>query len=741
MRKVVNYKGKDYYSFREFQEIHPHTKYIDQRKEFLDSVFCFHAHRLITKETWEAYEKALYYDDMYSKSAAGARLLGDWYHSYWDEDAERMLMNCIPYEKNNEMIYFSKQEVDDLDNISGLLSKITGLNLISYYDLIRYHNKNRLLHADLLILSEYHIDYLYPRRRIVDVEGWKAIRVNNKSPFEEFKDLLEASTPIDFWNNYFDGSVMYGETLSVLREFYVYKINASASAKRDRLAKEYVSLCYDFYNCLSCEIYLYSNQEIKLFLEDHPKFAKSKYIIQFIEFVRNKYDGFLSGVNDFRMQANNTRPDYQEAIYTAEEFTLIYDAAIDYTKHIQKAYEDYTYAQYWLVVLLLVSNFIRTSDIINVPIIEYPYEFQYGYFLHNKIQLHEAQAICNFFEITAGNIKINKSGEKKKIRFLQDQIEAVAIALSICNEHAKEKKLPRLFSISAIQPDRIYAKMGEPFYDVGNRKMNYTLATYFEETGNEASEYRRDVYRLLSFMRGHKTKDLMLPSQTTLIYIKAANQDLSPSEIAYHTISRGAFGWLYHLMLNYAEDKYESLDEETKNIKKLRTKYNPQNMEVLAEYLLHEQQIRRNVLEQLKFFNKGQIRDFLYNMGNSLTVKNNRDFPCILGKNCPRKGGDCAFCEYSIKTTHSLGIYRDEINRIINVLQTTNNQTEIKKNMYLIFKILLVIKEFKQEFDEYDKDYLSAYIDIKEIVQKLDAMPTSFIYMLEEVLNGESNQE
>ena len=81
-------------------------------------------------------------------------------------------------------------------------------------------------------------------------------------------------------------------------------------------------------------------------------------------------------------------------------------------------------------------------------------------------------------------------------------------------------------------------------------------------------------------------------------------------------------------------------------------------------------------------------------------------------------------------------LYRDELYKLIDSLQNTTNVAVIQKNMYLLFKILMIIKDFKDEFDDYDKDYINAFIDMQYIKTKLDALPVSYSTMLGDVLNN-----
>ena len=502
------------------------------------------------------------------------------------------------------------------------------------------------------------------------------------------------------------------------------------AVNREAVAKQNIILFHRFYKYLKKEIFYYNVKEIQKLME---RFATNRNIIQFIDFVRQENENFLKEYIELRMKDNNQKADYQDIIYSADKFAEIYEAAIDVNIHLKKAKQDDVYAQYWLSVLLLLTNFIRQGDILQTPILELP--LQYNMEKVDKITLKDAEIICHFFTVTAKNIRINKNNGKKTIHILQDQMPALASAIILCNEWAKKRKRYKMFSIKSLNSERIYNKLGYPFTDNKNRKMNYTLATYFEETGENGARYRSEVYQLLSYMRGHKQKNALTPSETTLIYIKSNNKDTSVTNIGYHTSVRGAFGWMYHLLLAYTGDEL-TIENETERILDLQQKYNPNEIEKISEYLLNEKQIRKEVLGRVSKFSKGQIKEFLFSIGNASTFKLYKELPCIYNKYCPKKTKNCIYCEYSIKTTHSMLLYRDELYKLIDSLQNTTNVAVIQKNMYLLFKILMIIKDFKDEFDDYDKDYINAFIDMQYIKTKLDALPVSYSNMLGDVLNN-----
>ena len=239
-------------------------------------------------------------------------------------------------------------------------------------------------------------------------------------------------------------------------------------------------------------------------------------------------------------------------------------------------------------------------------------------------------------------------------------------------------------------------------------------------------------------MRGHKVNGPMSVSNTTAIYIKAANKDQSISNMSYHATQRGAFGWLYHVLLDYTNEKFDSLEEETNRILELQNRYTPENMEDLSEFVINDTEERVRVLNQLKQFDRNRIKEFLSIIGLPGTFKTMQALPCIMGKHCNKTGNACLYCEFSIKTINAIRIYKNELYTIIERLSDEIDDNCIKKYMYLAYKILLVIKDIRMEFGT---EYLASYIDMVDIKAKMDSLPKKSTALLQEVLDGNSEHK
>lgn len=730
MKKTLNIHGKNYFLLSEFIDLHPSHRNIYQRKEMAKRVLSFWGNSYIDKETWIELERLIEIDKEYYYPTNIEEKYG-----YNIANFENRVLNVFKMmgvtESDGNTTYYKRDIVDKYKNASELYTDYFHTNVVCGFDLIRYHNseENRLYHKGNLLISGFHLQFIYPKERQVYLNNELCILVDIKDAYKEFEYRCKNSTELDYLENYFGKDLKYAKTYSLIHDFYIDTINHSNSFNRETKATQLVQLFWYLYSLLSKELFEYDEKEIKELIFNDHKLSNNKVIIHFLNYVQENYPLFLPDVVDMRVEAKNKKSDYDGIIMPEEEFAEIYSAAIDVNRHVQNAYNDYAYAQYWLYVLLLLSNFSRSCDIKSLSILDIPLEYEWGAFCNEEISKTDAEIICNEYETKAKNELIQKNLQQKRLYFLEEQKPAVAVAIIICIGHAKRRNIRKIFSSkNSYGTKRIYEKLGEPFEEISNKKLNYTLATFFEGTGSDSDNYRYNVYRELSIMRGHKLKGPLDRSNTTLIYIKHFNEDLAVSKMSLHSFQRGPFGWIYHVMLVYAGEKYKDLSEETERINEIQRIFRPSDIESISEFIIEEDKERAEILKYLKKMDRERIRVFLRNLGINGTFKTRPDLPCIFAKNCPRIGMNCLYCEFSIKTIHAVHTYKSELESVFNVLENSDNTVLLKKGMYLLYKILRVFQELRIE---YSAEYVNAFIDMDAIKKRMMNLPASTLKLLE----------
>lgn len=733
MKRILNYHGIDYYDVNDLLQLHPTQSYICERKNIASKLFTFHGKKYATQETIEDICMQIDLAENYYSKFNVETIFNC--QGEYEDVLSPVLSKILDPKRYNGELYFKKSDIDKYHSLSELYSEYAGRNVVTAKELVRYHNSTRMYYMGNLYISQKHLDFLYKKSEQIFVNGQVCIEYKINA-LNDFEKRCCCSNEITCFDIYFDGRYNFPITMKLMKDYYRGVINKSTASNRQRTATSHIHMIDVFFAQLTKEIIYYTYEEIINNIFCNPLLITNKMIIGFLGYVKKKDDNFIPEIEELYLRSNNSSKFDSRQIYTPEQFAAIYDECLNINRHVENAYNDHAYAQYWLYIMLQLSNFIRSEDILNLPIFDLAKEYEWGYFCDHKMSEAEAHNICNICEIKAKNILIGKTQEKKRVYITTEMYIPLAISIVICNGHAKKRKLKSMFSCSkSISGNRIYQKMGEPFFQISNHKMNYSLATYFEQTGNEAEEYRSQVYTYLSYMRGHQINNPLAVSNTTMIYIKAANHDQNISNMSYHATQRGAFGWLYHLLLDYANERFDSLDEETRRIRELQKRYSPDDMEKLSEFVINNLDERMRVLNQLRQPSRENIQLFLSQIGMPGTFKTIQDLPCIMGRFCTKTGNACVYCEFSIKTVNALRIYKKELYNIIEKLSNEKYDNNIKKYMYLAYKILIVLKDVRSEFGA---EYLSSYIDMEDIKDRMNLLPEKHTLLLKEVLSGDS---
>ena len=191
---------------------------------------------------------------------------------------------------------------------------------------------------------------LFPAESLVNIHGNIAVRCS--VPIDV---LLESCSKVSLANildnmlSPLNPSMI--NTLALMRKFYNNKMNASDSPRIYNVAMQYAAPLYKAYTHLNKEIYDYSEAELKANILG-KSWCNNKTVMQFLQFVKENVDnGFGTGLT-FVYRAiyqKNVRPD----IYSYEEWSELYDYLTDLSLHVEEAYEDRIYAQYWAIMLVL----------------------------------------------------------------------------------------------------------------------------------------------------------------------------------------------------------------------------------------------------------------------------------------------------------------------------------------------------------------------------------------------------
>ena len=697
-------------------------------EDFSDYIFDFHGRKYISLSNAQNIEKHLViyrnnYDSKYVVRKYDIRL----------SEELSMIKRHIKNIKYQGEIYFDKNEIDKYNSLTDFYKDVLGVNVIPASELVKHYNsrKERIFFLDNLQLTESALKLLYGHNERISISGRLFIKMY-ENVYDDFEERCKTFGEKEFFYNYLSPKKEARVTWELMKDFYFSELNHCTSPSRNKLFIKILKIFAEIYDLLDKELYLYDIDWISNYILSNSTYINHGQVVKLLNTIKKKYPSFCPEIKgEFVRRANNWRTQYKKEILDAKKFAMIKIEAINIDRHLFSALQDYYYAQSWLYVLVLLSNFWRSSDVLSLEPIDSYQNINNEYLYDNRLTLVESSKICNNFEICAKKILIKKNLKKRRVYIPEDHKQALATALVICSNFAREKKLKTIISC-AFDCNRLFNKLGEPFSYLNGRIMNYTLATYFEAEGeSEGGKYRSEVYDYISIMRSHKRKNSLDHSEVTQTYIQSQCCE-EVEEISFHLSQRGGFGWMYHVLLNLSGIEFDSMGEETDYIVALQRKYDPQAIESIAQYIYFEASERKNILEQIRKWDRAEISSFLKNCGTIGTYKQSPDLPCIMGNNCPNVGRKCTLCQWSVKTIHSMMIFSEEIDETIKEIENTENTNTIKKYAFQLVRLLRVVLEFERE---YGKDYVSVFVDMDKIKEKLKEMEIKKLKIIGELKN------
>ena len=247
-------------------------------------------------------------------------------------------------------------------------------------------------------------------------------------------------------------------------------------------------------------------------------------------------------------------------------------------------------------------------------------------------------------------------------------------------------------------------------------------------------------YSLSTYLRSHKLRSDYELSDTTTQYIYATNTDGSPENMALHLFRRGEFGWLYNSMVKIAtSDRKLTLEEMTSNIELIRDAFSPVALENLASYLLIDYTERSSVINELLSKSKDEIWNILFALNRGEMPSKEESIDCLMYNGLNHQcayifESNCLGCRYKIPTNYMLTTVNDRLQSIIDKLEQTNDTDYIQrqKYTYLIVKLLGILSEAKIEFKKFDDDYISSFVNLKELKEKINFLEKNkFLSILE----------
>lgn len=652
-------------------------------------------------------------------------------------NVEEILDHLLTPEVHDDIVYYPVTEVDELaakistsaSPISDIMSMCAGHDLYYVMDLWR-------------LSSDRKIDIFGVRNPLVS-DGLFAFSSENREEVYDnlcvrrlgsMNDMLQICSRVgvdQLFSNFIQQDKDKQKTFDLMRKFYIEKANLSESPNLFKIAKSNIKILASCYNSLSKEIFDYTEDEV--INEILPaSYSNNKIVIHFFQYVQSNLSGKFAPNTKFIYRADYN-PSAHKDLYSIDEWNSLYDYLCDIDIHINNAYNDRLYSQYWFTMLCYLTSALRFSDIRSLPSLGLDdTRFIHKYALINDpLTSSEAATIVQTVKAIFESSVTVKTGAPEHFYYTLDLLEPIGTAAAILEYHRIREDDNRLFTISEIMADRVSLRFKDIPLEFQTTKATKTLLS-FVHAANQQQTNGNNALFLVSTMRAHSMQNGF--SNTTQIYLQEANLQGDPSSIATFVCERGVFGWLYLNMLQFITGKISSFDQATTQVQMLRSKLNPVMLEQLSGFLQHAEEEQKAVLASLNHYTKGDISHFLQSIGTPQAASGSDTCFCIVGNYCSKMRCNpdaCLTCPCSLKTTFGLSSISSRLLNDLQILEHTDPADTVKRQRltYQIQTMLLVVMDAKDWFAKYDKHFINAFVNIPEIGRLFKQIPDA-IFLL-----------
>lgn len=468
---------------------------------------------------------------------------------------------------------------------------------------------------------------------------------------------------------------------------------------------------------LKKDIFLYNDDEIEKLLEDATN-DLYKYFGDFLTFflawLRNKTK--TSYFKDYIM-SNRFSMDIQNEAYDMDTYLhlLYYLYNQDYIEENEmyiKAANSKNYTDTWLFLALHYICSLRLPDLQRIfhPTLPYPPEeviqkIKNGEFTNNDARMVLLSIITRLCVLPFSPSKTENHSYIEAIKFeipvSAEDLLGTLFALAEAHYQLSGSTGPLIRKLSTY--DQITRYMGDEIgmlfleSDFRSRSANksYLQAIYLlsdEILNAEGENIKFAKYELSSKARSHKGSYSEFASQTATYLKDAKFNRLTPQFVAHELMERGVLSSIISSLLKIITNgAYSDLSvtNQTKLIKELNL--SPLEVERIVGVSNKAMNQARKVVSELVQSNVN-IMALLHNIGNGSAVSKQPENECILtaiGVRCPYDQRNCIACGYGIKTRSTFYLLIGEYNRIIALLNSTDNALMKKKYEYIIYELIL----------------------------------------------------
>ena len=501
----------------------------------------------------------------------------------------------------------------------------------------------------------------------------------------------------------------FKKTLQYVKEYLYFALSKS---KNQKIITHNILEIQDFLiNNLDKEIDKYSNDEIfEVILKMDCSGGVKNTFFKLLNFLSQKPDVLFDTTFGIKSEP---RVKQNDDFYTIDEWERYINYIFDIDKHIEKAFSNYTYARYWLFLMLQCNLAWRMSDILAIPPLPFVDIEKYNmkWFEENEFTLEVAQIIVETAKDHIEQYLVQKTGVRKHFIIANSFMIGVAIGFIICEQFRRSINANSLFNDINIKYKNLILTMDKDIEGFSNLKACRSLLSFANEVGTQTLQ--GNAISIASYMRSHRIGAYSF-STTTTIYLKTTYTEKELLSLPAQMNELGLFGWFYNDILKILDIKPK---DKTKMIVGIQKELSPQKIDSLANMILYEQKKRDEILDEVLHIEDTSLQQYLFNISIGRHSGKQEGFQCMK-ENCPYPTNDeCVNCIYSIPTIHCVGVIGQASNDILDeLIQNNGNLTnlDVKRLSYQLYKLLSLLKEAKLSFGDNFVETIANYDVIKE---------------------------
>ena len=596
--------------------------------------------------------------------------------------------------------------------------------------------------SEIIGVSEKRILELIKVKRIFDGLQLKSIYNTYFIPsinFGKLKNMLRPiceKTEIEIFNEY---KISFNQNLPKTNDFigkYLLYILKKNNGVKNRSANKIGEVCILLGELLvNKEIFELSDLDVEKLLSNN--LLNNMQTEEIVKILR--YAKINSNINcAFEKQPTYIKTDIisqEKKIYSYDEWINMHNHLIDVDEHFDNAVKDRKYAMIWTFALLHQYIGWRSMDFSKIPSPDLYLVgiYNYDWFETNTFRFSHAEKIIKDIREKCENIYASKN--KKRLHFAINQEDSVPISIAIIileihRIREKDKVLIRKdichSYISSNQIKKIMAGIKSCNIVFQSRMANRTLESYIHKFASLNTGYSAIAYKLVSYSRSH-TVDQNGNAEVSKVYIlDSVNNDGSIAKVSYSLCIRGFWGWLYQDIIRICFSKEViagiSLDEETQLISGMRQGFLPQELEQLSNFMLERIDGRNEVIKELLLMEKHELDNLIHDILNKKLPGKSEGAYCIKYGNCiyPLRT-TCIGCNYAIMEYYTLYSINDALLKNLQYLKELSPEADFERIKSSRDTIMLfdLVRAFKSQYDEIDKEYIGNFISIETIKEDI----------------------